>query len=76
MEKKNSPLATYYQYTSLGFQMVTVMGISMWLGLKLDRYCAYRFPVFLSTFSLLATILCTYGTIRKLLHQHKQQQQE
>lgn len=74
MKKENNPLYTYYQYAALGFQMVFVMGMGMWAGLHLDQYFKLRTPVFLSTCAILSTILCIYGTIRKLLQQHKQQQ--
>jgi hypothetical protein len=64
--KKNKSPKYYLQYTSLSIQMVAIMGLSAWLGMKLDRYCELRFPFFLSLFSVGATVLSIYITIRKL----------
>jgi len=73
MKQGRKLIYTYYQYASIEFQMVAMMAVAMWAGIKLDRYFELRTPICLSTFAILSTILCTYVTIRKLLHQNKQQ---
>ncbi len=69
-------MRAYLQYAGMGIQMVVVMGICTWVGLQLDRRLELRFPVFLSLFSVGSTVLCVYGTIRKLLKQIQQQQEK
>jgi hypothetical protein len=73
MKQGRKLIYTYYQYASIGSQMVAVMAVAMWGGIKLDRYWQLRTPICLSTFAVLSTILCIYVTIRKLIHQNKQQ---
>jgi hypothetical protein len=60
----------------MGVQMVVFMGICTWAGIQLDRQLELSFPVFLSLFSVGSTVLCVYGTIRKLLKQTRQQQKK
>jgi hypothetical protein len=67
-KENRSALASYSTYAGMGLQMVLVMGGAMWVGMQLDRYTGWRFPVFLVLFSLTSTVLVMYVTIRKLLH--------
>jgi len=80
-KNNNKPLHNYLQYASLGVQMVVVMGISVWIGLRLDKYLELRFPIFLSLFSVGSTVLSMYLTIKKLLwhiskHKEKVEQEK
>ncbi|ACE06082.1 hypothetical protein Aasi_0692 [Candidatus Amoebophilus asiaticus 5a2] len=63
----NKLLHNYLQYASLGIQMVVVMGVSTWIGLRLDKYLELSFPIFLCLFSVGSTVLTMYITIKKLL---------
>ncbi len=76
MPKPSNPIHAYLRYAGMGIQMVVVMGICTWAGLQLDRQLALRFPIFLSLLSIASTVLCVYGTIRKLLKQIQQQQEK
>lgn len=74
--KPDQRLRAYLTYAGMGIQMVAVMGICTWVGLQLDRQLALQFPVFLSLFSVGSTVLCVYGTIRKLLKHIEQQERQ
>lgn len=64
--KNNKPLSSYLQYASLSFQMMATIGVSVWSGLALDQYLQLGFPVFVSVFSVGATVLTVYLTVKKL----------
>ncbi|MBS1488023.1 MAG: AtpZ/AtpI family protein [Bacteroidetes bacterium] len=38
------------KYSSLGIQLLLVIGVSGWLGWKVDRWLHLQFPVFLLLF--------------------------
>jgi hypothetical protein len=67
--KHSKSLHNYLEYASIGMRMVFVMGISMWIGMQLDKYFEVKFPIFLSLFSLGSVIFTTYITVRKLISQ-------
>lgn len=64
--KSNKPLNSYLQYASLSFQMMAIIGVSVWAGLALDQYLQLGLPVFVSIFSVGATVLTVYLTVKKL----------
>lgn len=52
--KKRKPYNNYLRYSSLAMQMVVTIGLAAWLGLKLDQYLDFTFPVFLISFVFIA----------------------
>ena len=64
--KHSKLLSSYIHYASLSFQMMAIMSIAVWAGLKLDKFFQLNFPVFLILLSLGATVLTIYLLIRKL----------
>jgi F0F1-type ATP synthase assembly protein I len=52
--KKAKAYNTYLKYSSLGFQLLAVIGVFGWLGYELDQFLDIRFPVFMLSFGLLA----------------------
>jgi len=49
-DNQNKPVNNLLKYSGLGIQMLVSIGVGAWLGLKLDKYLALKFPVFLITF--------------------------
>ena len=47
-------------------QLLLVIGVSSWVGLKLDRYLGFTFPVFLLSFMLLSFTGMIYKLYRSL----------
>ncbi len=47
-------------------QLLLVIGVSSWLGLKIDEYLGIKFPVFLLTFLLLSFAGMMYKLYRSL----------
>ena len=68
MKKQKSSQAynAYLKYSGLAFQMMAVMGLSLWAGMYLDKYLNLRFPAFTVTFSLIAVIGMMIKIIRSL----------
>ncbi|MFP4090663.1 MAG: AtpZ/AtpI family protein [Cyclobacteriaceae bacterium] len=67
-QKKHSQeqLKTYVRYSGLAFQMMAVLGLAVWGGLKLDDSVGNDFPLFMITFALLAFVASLIVTIRSL----------
>lgn len=49
-DKKNKPVNAFLKFSGLGLQMLAAIGLGAWLGMKLDHYLEFKFPVFLLTF--------------------------
>jgi hypothetical protein len=65
---KPSRSNSYLKYSGLGIQLFGAIGISGWLGYKLDQYLSWRFPVFMLVFVFVALggmIYKIYGTLNK-----------
>jgi hypothetical protein len=50
----------------MGMQLLMVIGVSSWIGLKLDEYLGLKFPVFLMSFMLLSFAGMMYKLYRSL----------
>ncbi|MBN1143703.1 MAG: AtpZ/AtpI family protein [Bacteroidales bacterium] len=66
-EKTAKSLSSYAKYSSLAFQMVAIILIGVFGGIKLDRWLEFGFPVFTVVLSLLATGLAVYYGIKDFL---------
>ncbi|MBS1680884.1 MAG: AtpZ/AtpI family protein [Bacteroidetes bacterium] len=56
----------FLKYSTLGLQFLLTIGLCAWLGLKLDRYFEFTFPVFLLSFTLLSFGGMMYKLYRSL----------
>lgn len=63
--KKN--LNDYARYSSLAFQMMAIIGVGIFGGMKLDKYLALKRPVFTALFSVISVILAVYYAIKDFL---------
>lgn len=52
--KKRAPLDPLLKYSSLAIQMLAMLALAGWAGMKLDAALELKFPVFLLTLILLA----------------------
>ena len=53
------------QYVSLAFQLLTVLGITLYVGMKLDRWLGLRFPLLVWLFPLLALAGMLYTILKE-----------
>jgi len=54
------------KYSNLGMQLLLVIGVSSWLGLKIDEYLGFKVPVFLLVMMLLSLGGMMYKLYRSL----------
>lgn len=65
-KQNRSQLNSYIKYSGLAFQMIAVMGLAVWGGMKLDDAVGNKFPAFMIILSLLAFTASLIVTIRNL----------
>jgi len=58
---------SYAKYSSLAFQMVAIIIMGVFGGLKLDQFLNLKFPIFTIVLSLLSVILAIYYAIKDFL---------
>jgi F0F1-type ATP synthase assembly protein I len=66
-KKKKSRLNNYARYSGIAFQMLVIILLGVWGGVKLDEWVEFQFPVFTVVFSILAVILSIYYVVKDLL---------
>jgi ATP synthase protein I len=68
-EKKpvDNGLNVYAKYTGLGVQMVIIILLSVWGGIKLDKLLAYENPVFTIILSLLGVFAAIYTAVKDFI---------
>jgi len=66
-EKKKKSLDSYTRYSSIAFQMLVIILIGVFGGIKLDEWLKLTVPVFTIILSILSVILAIYTVTRDLL---------
>ena len=68
-EKKpeNSSINAFAKYTALGFQMIVIILVSVWGGIKLDSLLAFQTPVCTIVLSLLGVFAAIYTAIKDFI---------
>lgn len=71
-KKKQKKINDVAKYTGIAFQMVVIILLGVFGGIKLDeKVTGIEFPLFTIIFSLLAIGLALYYTIKDLLKMNK-----
>jgi len=66
-QKEKNKLKAYAKYSNMGFQMVAIIGLGVFGGVKLDELISWRFPIFTIILALLSVSLAIYISIKDLL---------
>jgi F0F1-type ATP synthase assembly protein I len=70
-EKNNNKTSNfvkdYSRYFNIAFQMIAIILVSVFGGIKLDSIISWNFPVFTLFLTLVGVILAIYFVIRDLL---------
>ena len=66
-EKKKKSLDSYTRYSSIAFQMLIIILIGVFGGIKLDEWLKLSVPVFTIILSILSVILAIYTVTKDLL---------
>lgn len=64
-------LKSYAKYSSIAVQMLAIILLGVFFGVKLDEWIAWEFPVFTSVFSILSVFLAIYYVTRDFLKKDK-----
>ena len=67
-KKSLKPLNNYAKYSSIGLQMVMIILIGVFGGMKLDAVFKFKFPILTVSLSFLSVVLAIYSVVRDLLN--------
>ena len=65
-QKKNNPLNDYARFSAIGIQMIVIIGLGVYAGIKLDEKYPNKYKLFTIMFSLLAIGIALYSVIRQV----------
>jgi ATP synthase protein I len=66
-DPENDGLNNYAKYTSLGVQMIVIILVTVWGGMKLDKLFGLNTPVFTIVLSLLGVFAAIYTAIKDFI---------
>ena len=69
--QKKKSLENYAKYSSIAMQMLAIILLGVFGGIKLDEWLDLGFPVFTLILTLLSVILAIYYVIKDLLKNNK-----
>jgi ATP synthase protein I len=64
---QNKGLKEFGKYTGLAFQMIGIILVAVWGGVKLDHITGFKRPVFTIIFSLLGVFAGIYSAVKDFL---------
>ncbi len=70
-EKTTKSLSDYGKYSSLAFQMIAIILIGVFGGMKLDKWLDTRFPVFTVVLSFVSVMLALYYSLKDFIRLKK-----
>lgn len=65
--RENDGLKDYARYTGLGIQMIVIILITVWGGIKLDKLFLLETPVFTIILSLLGVFAAIYTAVKDFI---------
>jgi len=65
-KEKINQFKGYAKYSSMGFQMVVIIGGGVWGGYLLDHMIGWKFPIFIVLGSILSVAVAIYFAIKDL----------
>lgn len=66
--KKKNPLNNYARYSSIAVELIVIVLVGVFLGVKLDDWIGTSVPVFTILFSIGAIVLALYATLRDFIN--------
>ncbi len=66
-KRKKSPLNNYAKYSGLAIQMIAIILLGTYAGIRLDAWIAWKFPVFTLVFALASVFAAIYYAIKDFL---------
>jgi hypothetical protein len=66
-QKPKKKVDDFIRYSGLAFEMIAIMGIGVFAGVKIDRWLGLSFPAFTLGLMVLSVVGAIYHAIRKFL---------
>jgi len=66
-QKPKKKFDDFIRYSGLAFEMAAIMGVGVWLGIKIDDWLNLEFPAFTLGLMILSVIAAIYHAVRKFL---------
>jgi len=66
-DQKKNYLNDYAKYSSIALQMLVIILLGVFGGVKLDEWLNLKFPVFTVILSLLSVTIAIYSVVKDLL---------
>jgi len=64
---KNKVIQDFARYSGIAFQMIAIILVATWGGIKLDKLTGFENPVFTIILSLFGVFAAIYITVRDLI---------
>lgn len=65
-KKVNQGTKSYLQYSGMAFEMLAVIGLGVFIGVKLDKWLDLKFPVFTIVLGLLFLGISMFRIVKSL----------
>lgn len=72
-QKKINQLNAYARFSGIGFQMIVIIGLGVYLGVKLDEKYPNKYKLFTIILSLLSIALALFNVIKQVTDFSKKQ---
>lgn len=66
-QKPKKQVDDFIKYSGMAFEMVAIMGVGVFMGVKIDQWLKLDFPAFTLGLMVLSVVGAIYHAIRKLL---------
>ena len=66
-QSRKSALSDYGRYSSLAFQMIAIILVAVFGGIKLDQIVRWEFPVFTLVLTILAVFMSMYYAVKDII---------
>ncbi len=66
-KQENNGLKDWAKYTGLGVQMIVIILVCVWGGIKLDKLFGFQSPVFTVILSLLGVFAAIYTAVKDFI---------
>ena len=70
-KKYKKPTGDYMKYSGMAFQMLIILALGTYLGVKLDEYFQLETPYLAALFAILSLFIAFYITLKDLIFNKK-----
>ncbi|MBI5218317.1 MAG: AtpZ/AtpI family protein [Bacteroidia bacterium] len=67
IQKSKKQLNDYARYSGIAFQMIAVVLLGVFVGIQLDKWVHFKFPVFTVVLSISSVFIALYLVLKDLI---------